>query len=341
MNEHKSLQWKSIYHQHRCSHDVSCICRMDDELFGSDSDEQDVTLSSEERERNNGVLAFHSGTEEAMFIYINKRMQTLENDSEDSVSRILSFCDEFCTKRHWMMHVGPSKANILKDAFNFLPASLTSSAINVLEIGSYCGYSTALIANLLAERDKSRSGEGNGICNDRSEAISKSHLVSIEPDPKCVKWTNRMLSTSFCNLSSYSTVLQTTVSVIMKDGEMDPKINSDFLTQLSLLQWDKKGEGENIKFDLVFIDHDKSKYLCDLKLLQQSSLLKEKCVIVADNVLSFGQPLTNYLEYVRCDESFASSELFVSELEYSSDQALHDPRGKEYFIDGVEVSVLV
>ena len=94
---------------------------MDDELFGSDSDEQEAGLSHEVRGSNNGVLSFHNGTEEAMFIYINRRLQTIHEDCRKDVSKILAFCDEFCMKRHWMMHIGPSKATILKDAFNLLP----------------------------------------------------------------------------------------------------------------------------------------------------------------------------------------------------------------------------
>lgn len=329
---------------------------MDDGLFGSDEDlPVGCEERDEERDANNGVLSFHNGTEEAMFIYINNRMKT-DNYSGDSthdhVASILSLCDEFCMRRHWMMHVGPEKANILKDAFKMLPRS---SSVYVLELGSYCGYSSALIADMLFRRDKAlvkdtervNRSHSNGSSSISSSSSSrkrtKSHLVSIEPDPKCVRWTNRMLSSSFCNLSSYSTVLETAVT----EREKNDEVNPDFLAQLDLLQrnWNED-ENENegggrLKFDLLFIDHDKSKYLVDLIVLQDSNLLNENCVVVADNVLSFGQPLTEYLDYVRGNKAFASSDLFISELEYSQQQALQDARGKQYFVDGVEVSILV
>ncbi len=159
---------------------------MEDELFGSDSDEQAADLSHEVRGSNNGVLSFHNGTEEAMFIYIDKKMQNSHKDCRKDVSKILSSCDEFCMKRHWMMHVGPSKANILRDAFNLLPPSSSSSAINVLELGSYCGYSTAIIAHLLYERDKGIENADTGLfdglrrdINDCSGLRPQSHLVSV------------------------------------------------------------------------------------------------------------------------------------------------------------------
>ena len=43
-------------------------------------------------------------------------------------------------------------------------------------------------------------------------------------------------------------------------------------------------------FQVLFIDHDKSKYLTDLKLLREHGVLAQGCVVIADNVLSFNEP---------------------------------------------------
>jgi hypothetical protein len=48
----------------------------------------------------------------------------------------------------------------------------------------------------------------------------------------------------------------------------------------------------NRSIDLLLIDHEKSKYLCDLLEIERRGLLCAGSVVVADNVLSFGCPLT-------------------------------------------------
>jgi hypothetical protein len=64
-------------------------------------------------------------------------------------------------------------------------------------------------------------------------------------------------------------------------------------------------------------------------------------VVVADNVLSFGVPLTAYLDYVRNPAGpYASSELFEGSVEYSStEEGGVDAVQNKDFVDGVEISV--
>lgn len=76
--------------------------------------------------------------------------------------------------------------------------------------------------------------------------------------------------------------------------------------------------------DLFFIDHLKSLYLHDLKLIEELGLLKSGSVIVADNVIYPGAP--DYLAYIRANLRFKSA-FYESNLEYSN------------AVDGVEVSV--
>ncbi|CAF4002632.1 unnamed protein product [Rotaria sp. Silwood1] len=78
-------------------------------------------------------------------------------------------------------------------------------------------------------------------------------------------------------------------------------------------------------FDLIFVDHNKSYYLRDLKLLESEGLIKQGTVIVADNVIIPDTP--NYLTYIRNSSNY-TSQLHKSKLEYSN-----------LLPDGVEVSV--
>ena len=80
--------------------------------------------------------------------------------------------------------------------------------------------------------------------------------------------------------------------------------------------------------DFLFIDHEKARYLEDLKKLE--GRLGSGAIVVADNVLSFGVPMTEYMEYVR-GEKWEGSETFACEIEYCGEG--------EKWEDGVEVSV--
>ena len=51
-------------------------------------------------------------------------------------------------------------------------------------------------------------------------------------------------------------------------------------------------------FDFVFIDHGNNRYLNDLLLLEEHSLLNQNAVVFADNVGIFETDLENYLNHV-------------------------------------------
>lgn len=78
-------------------------------------------------------------------------------------------------------------------------------------------------------------------------------------------------------------------------------------------------------FDFIFIHHNGTVYLRDLKLLEQEDLIKSGTMIVADNIVIPGAP--DYLNYIRNSPNY-SSELLKSKLGYSN-----------YILDGVEISV--
>ncbi|MBN3300088.1 COMT methyltransferase, partial [Amia calva] len=68
------------------------------------------------------------------------------------------------------------------------------------------------------------------------------------------------------------------------------------------------------KFDLVFLDHWKDRYLPDTHLLEDCGLLRIGSVLLADNVICPGTP--DYLQYVRSSPRY-DSRYFKSHLEYT------------------------
>ncbi|XP_038068198.1 catechol O-methyltransferase-like [Patiria miniata] len=62
------------------------------------------------------------------------------------------------------------------------------------------------------------------------------------------------------------------------------------------------------KLDYVFLDHWKSDYLPDLKLLEEHGLLSNGAVIIADNILIPGIP--DYLKYVESSDKFTTERFY-------------------------------
>lgn len=143
------------------------------------------------------------------------------------------------------------------------------------------------------------------------------HLFCIESDPKCVGWTRRMLS--YANLDDLVTVIASPASDC---SIWRTELNKDHI-------------------DMLFIDHDKAQYLNDLVRIEQVGLLKRGTVVVADNILSFGVPLTGYLDHVRdADGLYSSSNLHEGFIEYASGEAAHLSAVENAdLVDGVEISI--
>ncbi|XP_038055897.1 catechol O-methyltransferase-like [Patiria miniata] len=77
--------------------------------------------------------------------------------------------------------------------------------------------------------------------------------------------------------------------------------------------------------DFVFIDHLKTEYLRDLKLLESQGLLRKGTVVMADNLKVPGIP--DYLEYVQNSGRY-QTELIQAKLEYSE---MEDALGKSIY----------
>lgn len=154
-------------------------------IFGEDSsddgDEEFDSFTSDDliskrmnqlyqRNEANGVISFHNGTEEAMFIYLEKYARC--GDVKDILSKI----DDFCWSRAWMMHIGDYKAKVIIGEFEECRKNYSHPDPFVfLEIGSYCGYSTTLLASHMRDKDI---------------------FITIEFHPDCVRWTTKLLQFS-------------------------------------------------------------------------------------------------------------------------------------------------
>ena len=76
------------------------------------------------RHKNNGLLAFHEGTEEALCLFVEKNCMNFNNDNDrydtnyhkKKMKRVLRTIDVYCYSRHWMMHAGDIKMNLFKIA---------------------------------------------------------------------------------------------------------------------------------------------------------------------------------------------------------------------------------
>jgi catechol O-methyltransferase len=257
------------------------------DLFGSD-DEEEERDSTLVRPKTCGVLAFHPGTEQALILHVKRTSRG------GDVGEILRAVDVFCSTRHWMMHVGPVKAKIIKQEISSRLESDCRTSLVCVELGSYCGYSACTLASHLLAAFPERP----------------LRYICIEGDPECVGWSRELVE--YCSLSHIITVVEGTVS---------STLTTNVVTDLV---------GEDGKIDLLFIDHDKAAYRSDLELIEKANLLRSGSVVAADNVLSFGKPIVDYLTYVRDPERFSSSELFLSSVEYSEE-------GEEE--DGVEISI--
>lgn len=262
----------------------------DDDMFGSDDEEQDNAKIAV-RPASSGVLAFHNGTEEALYHYVKNKAV------HGNAMSILKCIDEFCYTQHWMMHIGDQKlpllAQSLQRAVPHHPAGLC-----IAELGSYCGYSAVYIASQLnVERGD--------------------HLYCIESEEKCVMWTRRMVA--LARLDNIVTVIHSTAS------------NFD--------SWRNQLNSPHI--DLLFIDHDKAMYLADLLRIEAAGLLHTGSVVVADNVLSFGVALTDYLRHVRDSAGlYSESTLHEGFIEYAqAPGAVLNAVTSPSLVDGVEISI--
>jgi len=283
-------------------------------------------------------MAFHAGTEQAMLVYLKNLVQVPLPQSE--ANEVLEHIDTFCLLRHWMMHVGSDKSAILHAAIstavsNFLhpvsapdPDVSPSQPFNLLELGTYCGYSAVKLAITLKE-----------LLGDRPFVIH-----SLEIDEK-----NAEVASEVIRLAGFEKEVNVIVSRNVEAG----------IASIRAIQSNGGGQGQEsegresaalssqtlqspaLSFHATFIDHDKDDYLSDLQYLLHQSLLPTAAVVIADNVV-MGR-IDDYRDFVREEVEreggkFTDSKLHFSSIEYCTPD--RDQYTDEELKDGVEVSVV-
>ncbi|XP_041428164.1 catechol O-methyltransferase B isoform X2 [Xenopus laevis] len=202
---------------------------------------------------------FTSGKSRPMRILQYVQRTAVQGDANSVISAV----DSYCANVEWAMNVGDMKGEIL-DA-----VVLDVRPRWVLELGTYCGYSTMRIARFLPPGAR---------------------LVTLEMN------------------HHYAQVAKQILGHAGVDAQVDLLVGT---SSALIPQLKKKFDLD--KFDLVFIDHWKTSYLPDTKLLEECGLLASGTVLLADNVTCPGAP--DYLQYVRNSPRYKSL-YFPSQLEY-------------------------
>ena len=290
--------------------------------FGSDEEGENhsefnsIEAAEDERDDNCGVLSFHPNTEQSLLIHL-KNTVSPTNEAQVACAQVLAETDDFCIKRHWMMHVGPQKGDIiattLQEAIDtFVSRNSDEKSFICVEIGTYCGYGSVFLGKVLLENAA------------RYEEVNF-HLYTVEINPSF-----RKIATDVIKLAQLDSI----VSLL----EIDLKMNGETSDIGDLLKAEinkqNRNESHTIQTQIHFlmIDHDKDKYLEDLLLIEKSGLVKSGSVVCADNVV-FAK-IDDYIQFQRGRSDIVSTETKLSMVEYCSPDLLGGS-SQDNYIDGV------
>ena len=187
--------------------------------------------------------------------------------NKKKVLDVLSELEEIA-KKDFLPSIGPIKGEIIEDIINkYKPKK-------ILEIGTLHGYSAILMANFLLSLNNDKGYKNNYYKN-------KEIIVT------CLEIDQQLADIAKNNIEQAG--LSNRIEVITGDAlKIIPTLKNQY------------------RFDLVFIDAVKNHYLRYLKLIEDNSLLNNKSVIVADNVLIYENEMKDYLNYVRNSSRYNS-----------------------------------
>jgi catechol O-methyltransferase len=301
------------------------------DCFGDSSDDDEEGGNEAiKRDESCGVLSFHPNTEASLLAHVHNSLKTAvpSTTSPDSIhnklqhaSDVIHAIDQFCMRRHWMMHVGPEKGNILvealRDSMNNKVRQSPSppkTKFVAVELGSYCGYASILMGRTFCEA---------------KPASMDCHLFTLEINRECIDIAKEMVQLSG---------LQDKISVhqITYDGN-----DTDIVSVVS-----NALENDNIRsnqeattcVDFLFIDHDKDAYKSDLCKLEASGMIRCGTKVVADNVLFAN--IKDYLQYVqqRKKEGIVETRTVPCSVEYSDHTSTDAKQGGDMHRDGIEIT---
>jgi catechol O-methyltransferase len=160
----------------------------------------------------------------------------------DDVIRVV---DDFAYHRSFLINVGDEKGEILDAAIR------RTEPRQLLELGTYCGYSAARTARVIPE---------------------EARLVSIEFNAD-----NAAIARRIWDHAGIGEELTVLVGTLGDGGDTIARLESEHGFASGSL-------------DFVFIDHDKSAYLPDLGRILDQGWLHPGSVVVADNIRQPGVP---------------------------------------------------
>jgi catechol O-methyltransferase len=179
------------------------------------------------------------GREEALAKYVAAHAPA---GDIDDVIRVI---DEFCYRRSFMINVGDEKGEILDAAVR------RSNPRQLLELGTYCGYSALRMARVMPD---------------------DARLVSIEFNP-----ANADIARRIWDVAGVDDRLAVVVGTLGDGGATIERLESEHgFTAGSL--------------DFVFIDHAKEAYVPDLERIVERGWLHPGSIVVADNIKFPGAP---------------------------------------------------
>jgi len=190
-----------------------------------------------------GRWASSNGREQRLLEYVKKEAPA------GNPQAALDAIDKYAHSQEFFMNVGDSKGEILKEEIDKLESAGTPVKA-VLELGTYCGYSTILLADHL-----------------KNPSARVYTLDICEPNVEVAK-----------QMIAHAGLSDKVVHVVKP---LDQSIEE--------LKAALKAQGLTA-FELVFIDHAKDFYLSDLQLLVKEGLVREGTIVVADNLKIPGAP---------------------------------------------------
>ena len=278
----------------------ACFDSSDDESdaqeVGHDEQEPPPKEETIARDPGNGVLAIHAGTEVAMLHHVKTELAKNSNNNLQRAQTVLEIVDSYCLSRHWMMHVGPEKAGPLRkfinDALDQHATNHSNRSFTVIELGTYCGYSSIFIAKTILE-----------LCLEKAKDDFSFHIYSVEVVDKFAAVAKELIQ--LAHMEDYISVLLVkdpdVVAAAVRSGEEGEALSLSSELRKIL---------PRPEIDFLFVDHDKSLYLPNLQELERNDMIRIGTHVAADNVV-FAQ-IHDYREYMA---SLATKGIVTTRLE--------------------------
>jgi catechol O-methyltransferase len=292
--------------------------------------DQRVGIRRPQREADNGVLAFHSGTEQALLVYVKQQLQrqSKSNDSKPQRRRraVLDLVDQFCLERHWMMHVGPQKGVIVQEflqrhfqhqhggQLSRVGGSVGMGANEnnggpfiIVELGTYCGYSTIRMTDaLLSLLERQGSAEAQ---SGAPISTPPFHIFTVDVNPQSQEIARQLVQAA--GVSEFVTLVQ-----LPQSSPSNMALSRALEKAFQSSAWTSSGSP---KTDFLFVDHEKSLYLSDVQQLEASGWIRAGTAVAADNVVFF--ELDTYRAFMahRQSSGIVTTELIADgiQLEYA------------------------